>query len=37
VPVSAKDRTGFEGFYRECQRVFAGGEDLEPSQEATSD
>ena len=33
VPVSAKERTGLDGFYRECQRVFAGGEDLEPSQE----
>ncbi len=33
VPASAKERTGLEGFYRECQRVFAGGEDLEPSQE----
>jgi len=37
VPVSAKERTGLEGFYRECQRVFAGGEDLEPSQESLTD
>jgi GPN-loop GTPase len=37
VPISAKDRTGLDGFYRECQRVFGGGEDLEPSHEATTD
>jgi len=37
LPTSAKDRTGLDGFYRECQRVFAGGEDLEPSQEPASE
>ncbi len=35
VPVSARERTGLDGFYRECQRIFAGGEDLEPSHEPT--
>jgi len=37
VPTSAKDGTGLEAFYRSCQRVFAGGEDLEPSHAPTSD
>jgi GPN-loop GTPase len=37
LPASAKERTGLDGFYRECQRVFAGGEDLEPSHEPVSD
>jgi len=37
VPASAKERTGLEAFYRECQRVFAGGEDLEASQEPPSE
>ena len=37
VPTSAKERTGLEEFYRECQRVLAGGEDLEPSHEPTVD
>ena len=37
LPVSAQERSGLEGFYRECQRIFAGGEDLEPSQEPTAD
>jgi len=37
VPTSAKDRTGLEAFYRECQRIFVGGEDLEPSQEPTAE
>ncbi len=32
VPTSAKETTGLEAFYQSCQRVFAGGEDLEPSQ-----
>ena len=32
VPTSAKDGTGLEAFYQSCQRVFGGGEDLEPSQ-----
>jgi len=36
-PTSAKERTGLEEFYRECQRIFAGGEDLEPSHEPTTD
>lgn len=35
LPTSAKERTGLEEFYRECQRVFAGGEDLEPSHAPT--
>jgi hypothetical protein len=34
LPTSAKERTGLEEFYRECQRILAGGEDLEPSHEA---
>jgi GPN-loop GTPase len=33
VPTSAKERTGLEQFYRECQRIASGGEDLEASQE----
>jgi hypothetical protein len=37
LPVSAKERTGMDGFYRECQRIFAGGEDLEPSHEPTTE
>jgi GPN-loop GTPase len=37
VPTSSKERTGLEAYYRECQRVFAGGEDLEASQEPPSD
>jgi GPN-loop GTPase len=31
-PTSAKEGTGMENFYRACQRVFLGGEDLEASQ-----
>ncbi len=31
LPTSAKEGTGLEGFYRSLQRVFGGGEDLEPS------
>jgi len=31
VPTSAKDGTGLETFYQSLQRVFSGGEDLEPS------
>ena len=31
VPSSAKDGTGLDAFYQSCQRVFSGGEDLEPS------
>jgi len=37
VPTSAKDGTGLEAFYQSCQRVFAGGEDLEPSHSPSSD
>ncbi len=37
VPTSANDRTGLEEFYRECQRVLAGGEDLERSHEPVTD
>ncbi len=37
LPTSAKEGTGLESFYQECQRVFAGGEDLEPSQTAGTD
>ena len=37
LPTSAKEGTGLESFYQECQRVFAGGEDLEPSQATGSD
>lgn len=37
LPTSAKERTGLEAFYQECQRVFAGGEDLEPSQSTETD
>jgi GPN-loop GTPase len=31
LPTSAKEGTGLEAFYQSCQRVFGGGEDLEPS------
>ena len=31
VPTSAKEQGGLEDLYRSFQRVFAGGEDLEPS------
>jgi len=31
LPASATEGTGLESFYRSCQRVFSGGEDLEPS------
>lgn len=34
LPTSAKEGRGLERFYQECQRIFAGGEDLEPSQAA---
>jgi GPN-loop GTPase len=37
LPASAKEGTGLDGFYRECQRVLAGGEDLEPSHEPATD
>jgi GPN-loop GTPase len=36
LPTSAKERTGLEEFYRECQRIFAGGEDLVPSHEPSA-
>jgi len=31
VPTSAKEGSGLEELYRSFQRVFSGGEDLEPS------
>jgi GPN-loop GTPase len=31
VPTSSKEGSGMDSFYRACQRVFLGGEDLEPS------
>ncbi len=31
LPTSSKDAVGMDDFYRACQRVFLGGEDLEPS------
>ena len=31
LPTSAKEGSGLEPFYQSCQRVFGGGEDLEPS------
>jgi GPN-loop GTPase len=37
VPTSSRARTGLEHFYRANQRVFAGGEDLEPSHAPTSE
>jgi GPN-loop GTPase len=37
VPTSSKERTGLEEYYRECQRILAGGEDLEVSQETPTD
>ncbi|EQD66533.1 GTPase, partial [mine drainage metagenome] len=37
LPTSAKDGSGLEAFYQSCQRVFAGGEDLEPSHAPTTD
>ena len=37
IPTSAKAGTGLEAFYQSCQRVFAGGEDLEPSHAPTTD
>jgi len=37
VPTSAKDATGLEDLYHSFQRVFAGGEDLEPSHAPTND
>jgi GPN-loop GTPase len=37
LPASAKERTGLEAYYRECQRIVAGGEDLEPSHDPTTE
>ncbi len=37
VPTSAKEGTGLDAFYESCQRVFGGGEDLEPSHAPTSE
>ncbi len=37
LPTSAKEGTGLEAFYQSCQRVFAGGEDLEPSHAPTDE
>lgn len=37
VPTSAKDSVGLEDLYHSFQRVFAGGEDLEPSHAPTND
>ncbi|HXW67783.1 MAG TPA: ATP/GTP-binding protein [Thermoplasmata archaeon] len=37
VPTSAKEGTGLEAFYQGAQRVFGGGEDLEPSHAPASD
>ena len=37
IPTSAKDETGMEEMYHSFQRVFAGGEDLEPSHAPTNE
>ncbi len=37
IPTSAKDSAGLEDLYHAFQRVFAGGEDLEPSHAPSSD
>lgn len=37
VPTSAKEGTGFDAFYQSCQRVFGGGDDLEPSHAASNE
>jgi GPN-loop GTPase len=37
VPTSAKEGTGLDALYQSFQRVFAGGEDLEPSHAPASD
>jgi len=37
LAASATEGTGLEEFYRSCQRVFAGGEDLEPSHAPETD
>ena len=37
VPTSAKEGTGLDAFYQASQRVFGGGEDLEPSHDPTNE
>ena len=37
LATSAKDGLGLEGFYQSAQRVFGGGEDLDPSHTPASD
>jgi GPN-loop GTPase len=37
LPTSAKEGSGLEALYQGCQRVFGGGEDLEPSHAPASD
>ncbi len=37
VATSAKEGTGLEAFYQSCQRVFGGGEDVEPSHDPTNE
>ncbi len=37
LPVSATEGSGLERVYQACQRVFAGGEDLEPSHAPTTE
>ncbi len=37
LPASAKEGTGLEPFYQTCQRLFAGGEDLEMSHAPTNE
>jgi GPN-loop GTPase len=37
LATSAKDGTGLEAFYQSCQKVFGGGEDVEPSQAPSVD
>jgi GPN-loop GTPase len=37
VPTSAKETAGMDAFYQSCQRVFGGGEDLEPSHAPSSE
>jgi len=37
VPTSAKESTGLDALYQSFQRVFGGGEDLEPSHAPASE
>ncbi len=37
LPTSAKESTGMEPFYQACQRVFGGGDDVEPSHAASNE